>query len=258
MFSISASKSLLFSLVLVLALIVAGSSAFAQSSRNTRDSAGSLASAQVVDVNDVVTHPNQYVGKEVTVQWKIDRVYSPTAIGLEKDEHHLLVVALPSASLSNGEMKKGEPVTLTGIVCNFDRAAFDRQYGKLNYGDAPLGKFKNKPVLIVTGAQSARLEEQAQEPVAQVQPPTVEESTSSTEQQAAIPPTVEQPATPPVGAAILHAAARSTDIASNELPAAPSQQELPRTASSLPGLALAGLIATILGLGIPRLRRQGS
>ncbi len=157
-----------------------------------------MASAKVVDVNDVVTHPNQYVGKEVTVQWKIDRVYSPTAIGLEKDEHHLLVVALPSASLSNGEMKKGEPVTLTGIVCNFDRDAFDRQYGKLNYGDAPLGKFKNKPVLIVTGAQSARLEEQAQEPVAQVQPPTVEESTSSTEQQAAIPPTVEQPATPPV------------------------------------------------------------
>jgi hypothetical protein len=65
MFSISASKSLLFSFVLVLALSVAGSSAFAQSSRYTRDSAGSLPSAQVVDVNDVVTHPNQYVGKEV-------------------------------------------------------------------------------------------------------------------------------------------------------------------------------------------------
>ena len=263
MFSISASKSLLFSLVLVLALSVAGSSAFAQSSRNTRDSAGSVASAQVVDVNDVVTHPNQYVGKEVTVQWKIDRVYSPTAIGLEKDEHHLLVVALPSASLSNGEMKKGEPVTLTGIVCNFDRAAFDRQYGKLNYGDAPLGKFKNKPVLIVTGAQSARVEEQAQEPVAQVQPPTAEESTSSTEQQstssteqqAAIPPTVEQSSTPLVEQPS-STQQQSTDIASNEQPAAPSQQELPRTASSLPGLALAGLIATILGLGIPRLRRQ--
>jgi len=254
--SISACKSLLLSLVLLIALTVAGSGAFGQSSQNARGS------ARVVDVSDVVTHPNQYVGKEVTVQWKIDRVYSPTAIALEKDEHHLLVIAPQSSAFPNGEMKKGEPVTLTGIVCNFDKAAFERQYGKLAFGDAPLGKFKNKPVLIVTGTQSASLE-QPQEPVAEVQPPAVEESTSSTEQQAAIPPTVEQPAPPVEQPSYTQqpsadlSTQQPANVASNEQPSAPApQNQLPRTASSLPTLALAGLIATLLGLGIPLLRRQ--
>ena len=111
--SISASKSLLSSLVLVSAREKCPRQAPAHRTIIAKyaESAGSVASAQVVDVNDVVTHPNQYLGKEVTVQWKIDRVYSPTAIGLEKEnEHHLLVVALPSASLSNGEMKKLSPL----------------------------------------------------------------------------------------------------------------------------------------------------
>jgi hypothetical protein len=43
-------------------------------------------------------------------------------------------------------------------------------------------------------------------------------------------------------------------------PAQPQTEQtpnaLPRTASNLPGIGLAGLIAVLLGLGLPRLRRQ--
>ncbi|PWT77888.1 MAG: hypothetical protein C5B58_16065 [Acidobacteria bacterium] len=155
---LSTHKPLHLALLVVTVLVLAGFTAFAQSGPR---------SSRTTDVADVVLNPDQYVGKRVTVQWKIDRVYSPTAIGLEKNEHHLLVVSVPPATLSTGDMKKGEPFTATGIVENFDRAKFEREYGNLDYGKAPLDKFDNKPVLVVTGAKSAKL----QKPQASVSEP---------------------------------------------------------------------------------------
>jgi hypothetical protein len=198
---LSNRKPLHLALLVVTLLILGGFTAFAQSGPR---------SGRVADVSDVVVNPDQYVGKRVTVQWKIDRVYSPTAIGLEKNEHHLLVVSVPPATLSTGDMKKGEPFTATGIVQNFDRAKFEREYGKLDYGNAPLDKFDNKPVLVVTGGRSARLQK-PQGAVAEQQSPSV---------------------------------------------AGKAPASLPRTASALPALGLAGLLCLMLGLGLPLLRRQ--
>ncbi len=146
---LSNRKPLHLALLVVTVLILTGFTAFAQSGPR---------SGRTPDVADIVLNPDQYVGKRVTVHWKIDHVYSPTTVGLEKNEHHLLVVSVPPATLATGDMKKGESFTATGIVENFDRAKFEREYGNLDYGKAPLDKFDNKPVLVVTGARSAKLQ----------------------------------------------------------------------------------------------------
>src|SRR5262249_30262683 len=75
---------------------------------------------------------------------------------------------------------------------------------------APLDKFENKPVLVVTGGKSAKLQN-PESTVAERQNPSVAEQ-------------------------------------------APAS--LPRTASPLPAVGLAGLLFLMLGLGLPLLRRQ--
>jgi hypothetical protein len=87
---------------------------------------------------------------------------------------------------------------------------FEREYGKLDYGNAPLDKFDNKPVLVVTGAKSAKLQK-SQGALAEPHNPSTAE---------------------------------------------PAPASLPRTASPLPALGLAGLLSLTLGLGLPLLGRQ--
>jgi hypothetical protein len=114
----------------------------------------SAQSGQAADVSDVAKHPDQYVGKRVTVDWKVDRVYSPTVIGLEKNEKHLLVIAPDGFS---AHMKKGEPFKGTGVVRNFNKAELAREYKNVDLGKAPLDKIKD--VLILGTARSARVEQ---------------------------------------------------------------------------------------------------
>src|SRR5215831_4940101 len=104
----------------------------------------SAQSGQTADVSDVAKHPDQYVGKRVTVDWKVDRVYSPTVIGLEKNEKHLLVIAPNGFS---EQMKKGEPFKGTGVVRNFDKAELARDYKNVDLGKAPLHKIKDVLIL---------------------------------------------------------------------------------------------------------------
>ena len=210
MFSFSNKPFLRLPLFVLLALSLA---AF------TASAAPQTRAAQTVDVSDIVTHPDQYMGKEVTVDWKVDKVYSPTTIGLEKDEHHLLVIAVNPAALQ-ANMKEGDPFKVSGRVRNFDRAAFEREYGALDFGKAPLHSFDNKPVLVVGARKTANLE----------QPQAIgREKPSTTEPEAAAPAAPTEQTTP---------------------------SNLPRTASPLPAIGLAGLLALILGLGMPLLRRQ--
>jgi len=210
------NKPLQLALMLVTLLIVAAFPVFAQSGQSPASRATNVRTGRVADVADIALNPDQYMGKRVTVQWKVDKVYSPTTIGLEKDEHHLLVVWVPPATASTANMKKGEPITATGTVENFDSAKFEREYGKLDFGNAPLDKFNNKPVLVVTGAKSTRLQN-SQGAVAGRQKPSTQEQTPSTESQPA---------------------------------------SLPRTASALPALGLVGLLSLMMGLALPLLRRQ--
>src|SRR6185369_5531548 len=124
------SRLVLFFLVLNLVTF----SAFGQSKGNQSASPQAQV-GQTVDVSDVAKNPQQYMGKEVTVEWKVDRVYSPNAIGLEKDEKHLLVIGVtPGALGDTSAMKKGDPFAATGVVRNFDRAGLERQYGTIDFG----------------------------------------------------------------------------------------------------------------------------
>ena len=197
-------------------------SAFGQSKRNQV--------GQTADVSDVAKNPQQYMGKEVTVEWKVDRVYSPNAIGLEKDEKHLLVIGVtPGALGDTSAMKKGDPFSATGVVRNFDRAGLERQYGTIDFGKSSLHEFENKPVVVVGARHAAQLEHPQTPTVEREKPSSVTESTPQSEQA--------------------------------PQPAAPSEQKsesaaLPRTASPLPLIGFIGFLALLAGVSVPLLRRQ--
>jgi hypothetical protein len=206
-----------------------GFSAMAQSKRNPPANSN-LRTAQTADVSDVATHPDQYMGKEVTVQWKVDRVYSPNAIGLEKDEKHLLVVGVtPGALGDTSTMKKGDPFMATGVVRNFDRAEFQRQYANIDFGKSSLHDFDNKPAVVVGARQAARVEPPKTSNVEREKPAAVTEPTPQTEPA----PQATAPA-----------------------PQTDENQALPRTASPLPLIGLIGVLALMAGLSVPLLRRQ--
>jgi hypothetical protein len=219
------SRLVLFFLVLNLITF----SAFGQSKRNHSASPQAQV-GQTADVSDVAKNPQQYMGKEVTVEWKVDRVYSPNAIGLEKDEKHLLVIGVtPGALGDTSAMKRGDPFMATGVVSNFDRAGLERQYGTIDFGKSSLHKFENKPVVVVGARQAARLEPPQTPPVEREKPSSVTKSTPQTEQapQAAAPPEQKNEST-----------------------------ALPRTASPVPLIGFIGFLALLAGLGVPLLRRQ--
>jgi hypothetical protein len=197
----SKNNGVRFGLLMLLVLTFGAVRASSQSqhpvdSSNTRSR---VQPARTADVTDIINNPDQYDGKQVTVDWKLDRVYSPTTIGLEKDEKHMLVVSVGPGPFPAAQMKKNEPVTLTGTVRKFDPDALQREYGTMDFGKAPLNKVG--AVLIIGSRQSARAEQPAQ-------------------------------------------------------PGAATPSALPRTASPLPLLGLAGLMFVVLGLGVPLLRRQ--
>jgi hypothetical protein len=170
------------------------------------------------------------MGKEVTVAWKVDRVYSPNAIGLEKDEKHLLVIAVkPGALGDTSAMKRGDPFTATGVVRNFDRTELERQYGTIDFGKSSLHDFDNKPAVVVGAHRAAQLEQPQTSTVEREKPSPVTESTPQTEQA----PQAVAPSEP-----------------KNE------STELPRTASPLPLIGLVGFLALMAGLSVPLLRRQ--
>jgi hypothetical protein len=204
-------------------------SAVGQSKRNQSASSQSQV-GQTADVSDIAKNPAQYMGKEVTVAWKVDRVYSPNAIGLEKDEKHVLVIGVtPGALGDTSTMKRGDPFTATGVVRNFDRTALERQYGTIDVGKSSLHDFDNKPAVVVGAHRAAQLEHPQTSTVKREKPSSVTESTPQTEQA----PQAAAPSEP-----------------KNESAA------LPRTASPLPLIGFIGFLALMAGLSVPLFRRQ--
>jgi hypothetical protein len=222
--SLLSNKLLLRLALFFLVFNVAVFTAPAQSQQNTSKSQSRSASAQTADVSDIAKNPEQYTGKKVSVQWKVDKVYGPNAIGLEKDEKHLLVVGVtPGALGDTSTMKRGDPFTATGVVRNFDRAAFEHEYGNVDFGKSALHEFDNKPVLVVGARQAAELR--------QPQTSTIEREKPSSNTQPS--PTTE-PSQAQVG----------------------ENRTLPKTASPLPLIALVGVLALMAALTLPLLRHD--
>jgi len=208
MFEIKSRQSIRLILFLFIALAFSTFTSFAQTGRTA-------------DVSQIVKNPDQYIGKEVAVDWKIDRVYSPTTIGLEKDEKHLLVIFVsPGAAPAN--MKEGDPINVTGMVRDFDRDQFVQQYGNVDFGKAPLHSFDHKPVLVVGGSRTSNLGRSVVPNTGERQKPAVREQESAT---------------------------TTTDQSTNNT-------ALPRTASPLPLIGLVGLVAMVCAFSLPLFRRQ--
>ena len=126
-------------------------------------------------------------------------------------------------------MKRGDPFTATGMVCNFNRAEFESEYGKIEFGKSSLHEFENKPAVVVGAHKAAQLQQPQTSTVERETPSSVTEPTPQTEP-------APQSATPSAQAA--------------------QNTALPSTASPLPLIAFVGAFALIAGFTVPLLRRQ--
>jgi hypothetical protein len=238
-------------------------------------------------VDNVLDHPERYVGQEVTLEGEIDHIYSPTTFAMEDDQdligddQILMISVMPVATRSTTTTKNGNEsttttvsvsrdmtaipavevvrlverkfdegkiVSATGMIRMFDRAALEQEFGTIDFGSAPLDKFKGEPVLVIGARQYAELKQQPEpEQVAAV----VKEETTIT--QPVPEPEVVVPAPAPEPAPIPEAAPEAAPEPQPQEPAAvePAQEEsLPRTASPIPAVGLTGLLSLLVGLGI--------
>jgi len=218
-------------------------------------------SAQFVnpDLDDVLDNPQEYVGKTVTIEGEVDRVYSNSTFAIEDDadlfgEDHILVITVsPNATVSNldsddmeatvGSLKEGKLVRATGTIRMFDRTALETDFGTMALGDLPAEFDSSRPVLIIGAQERAaaviteeetEITEAAPLPVPEPTPEVEEMDTEEVEA-----PVEEYEVEEPEEPAPVEEAEEEPDMEEGET--------LPATATGLPLLALIGLASITLG-----------
>jgi hypothetical protein len=234
-------------------------------------------------VDDVLDDPQHYLGQEVTLEGEIDHIYSNTAFAMEDDQdlvgddEILIISVMPAGAragaaaapdgvtttqpdmtaipvvelvgLVDDRFEEGKIVSATGTVRMFDRAALEQEFGTIDFGSANLEDLANEPVVVIGARQYAELKQRGTEQLAVViEPEPAPEPLPEPELTEPEPQPEPEPAAEPEAA----------PLPEPQEPAAlepePAPEELPKTASPMTGVALAGLLSIALGLGI-RFRR---
>lgn len=236
-------------------------------------------------VDDVLDDPQHFMGQEVTLEGEIDHIYSTTTFAMEDDQdligddEILILSVMPvatragAAGASNGvtttqqdmapipvvelvglvddRFEEGKIVRATGTVRMFDRAALEREFGTIDFGTADLEEFQHKPVVIMGARQYAELKQRGTEQLAVViQPEPIPAPLPEPEPELIEPEPQAEPEPIPEPEAAPAPEPQEPAVVEPE----PAPEELPKTASPMAGVALAGLLSLALGLGI-RFRR---
>ena len=181
---------------------------------------------QNVKLDDLIDHKDQYIGKTVTVEGEMHRIFSDHVFTIEdddllKDDDVLIISDVPRAQAVVALEKSIEPgknVRVTGYVHPYDKAKLECLYGPLQTESRDGHSFTKAPVLIVQGLQASA-------PTAGAAPPPPAPAATATSQPA---PQRLETAQPEGGA-----------------PAA-----LPQTASDLPFVGLIGIVLVLTALAI--------
>jgi hypothetical protein len=236
------------------------------------------------NTDDILDYPNLYAGRVVTLEGRVDDIFSPTTFAMQdnydlvQDDRILMISVMPVGAKSTtttttsleattddqlkavpavemvqllqNSFQKHKIIRATGTVAIFDRAALEQEYGAIDFGSTPLEKFEKEPVILLGAREFAQFQQHRVEQQAAVipPPPPAREATPAPEPEVA-PPAAEPEAAPP--AAQPEATAPSPSPGTE--PAAETSR-LPTTASPIPLLGLTGLLALLAGFGI-RARR---
>jgi hypothetical protein len=176
-------------------------------------------------------NPDEYIGKTITVDGEMHRQFTDRVFTIEDDgmfrDHDMLVISLTPMSESviplQGSFDRGKNVRVTGTLRPYDRAKLECLFGPLNLESREGHSFTKNPVLIIGYKEPAP----APRAAVMVVPPPIEP-----EKETAAPAPAPQEEVAELAVV-------------QETPAAPATapKELPRTASDLPFVALAGVLS---------------
>ncbi len=244
--------------------------------------------------DDVLDYPDLYTGRVVTLEGRVDRIYSSTVFAMQDNydliphrDRILMISVMPAgakqtrttvnaATDENAPVPAVEMVELlqdgfrerkivraTGTVRMFDRNALEQEFGSIDFGSASLDEFANEPVLLLGAAEFAQYQQQRVEQQAAVIPPpepALPEEVAPPEPEAVEP--VPEPVEPEPALAPQEEVAPAVperEPLQKPTPAEPevepeAEPALPETATPLPLIGLSGLVALMLGAGIRFLR----
>jgi hypothetical protein len=201
---------------------------------------------QTVKLDDLIDKPELYLGKVVTVDGEMHRIFTDRVFTIEdddliRDDDVLIISDVPREQAVNALEKSIEPgknVRVTGYVQKYDRQELECLYGPLQVESREGHSFTKSPVLIVQRMQLAEA----------ITPPAV-----APEQRAV----AAQPEPEPVAALAEREPAPVVQNAPEErAPAerAPAEERgaLPRTASGMPLVGLLGVASMLSAWAVRR------
>src|SRR5947207_1842685 len=138
----------------------------------------SVSAQESVTVDKIVNHPDQYLGKTVTLQTEMGEVYGSNVAAIENKEFFnkrkmLVVSSSPLQEIVPKPISEENKVQLTGEVRMFNADELKQEFG-ITLSQDVQDKFKDKPVLIIKKQvveQKAQIEQQPAEitPTAKVE-----------------------------------------------------------------------------------------
>jgi hypothetical protein len=193
--------------------------------------------------------PDTYLGKTITVDGEMHRQFTERVFTIEDDgmfrDHDMLVISLTPMTESviplQDSFDRGKNVRVTGVLRPYDRAKLECLYGPLNLESREGHSFTKNPVLIIG-----------------YKPPAAAPRAAAIYIPSPVEPRIEAAAPAPAPEPQEEVA----ELVIEPAPAAPAMAavgptELPRTASGLPFVALAGVLSLSAALSA-RLRGRQS
>jgi hypothetical protein len=182
---------------------------------------------QMVKLDDLIDKQDQFIGKVVTVEGEMHRIFSERVFTIEdddliRDDDVLIISDVPrqqAVTALENSVEPGKNVRVTGFVHKYNAEELECLYGPLQTESREGHSFTKSPVLIVQKVMAAEAAPAQRAP----------------EQLAAVRPQSETPA-------------RRANTPVDE------DRELPRTASGLPLVGLLGVASMIAAMAIRKFR----
>jgi hypothetical protein len=196
----------------------------------------------------MLDHPDDLIGRTVTVDGEMHRQFTDRVFTIQQNGwgSDLLVISVVPMSESviplEDTFERHKYVRLTGVLRPYDQAQLECLFGPLNTESRAGHSFVKNPVLIIGYRPPART-------AARVMPPA---------------PPMEREKPAPLPEPVTAAPAPQPEVVQEvaiieEVPATtPKPAKLPKTASNLPFLALAGVFFIGAACSLDLLRREGA
>ena len=226
-----------------------------QCSQYTKPTISRSETGEMVKLDTLIENQEQYLGKTVTVEGEMHRIFTDHVFTIEdddflRDDDVLIISDVPRAQAVDAledSIEPGKDVRVTGFVHKYDKAELECLYGPLNTESREGHSFTKSPVLIVQ--KLSQVATAAPEPVPAPLPEF--EAAEPAPEPAAEPAPEPAELAPAEPAAAPDAAATPEETDVNQ-----EDEALPATASGSPLIGLLGLLSIASAAGVRYFRMR--